>query len=131
TVRTPTVSSADETHYLASAGHNTTTDDVIGGNAVEPLRNGDALYPRLIDAIERAERQAWVSSYIFSGTGVGADIADALCKAANRGVDVRVLVDGVGALYTLRSLRRRLRDTAVRFAEFLPPRLVPPSLYMN
>src|SRR5690606_10119647 len=72
-----------------------------------------------------------ISSYIFSGEGVGADIADALEAAVARGVDARVLVDGFGALYTRRSLRRRLRGTGVHFAEFLPPRLLPPSIHIN
>lgn len=130
-VRAPLVSSEDEGLYLAAPGHNTTTEDLVSGNSVTLLRNGDALYPRLLEAINEAEQQAWISSYIFSGKGVGGEIADALAEAAARGVDARVLVDGVGALYTLHSLRRRLAGTRVRFAEFLPPRLIPPTLYVN
>lgn len=129
--RQPVVTSEDENHYLAASGHNTTTESVTGGNRVTLLRNGDELYPRLLQEIRKARQYAWVSSYIFSGKGIGAEIADALIEAAERGVDVRVLVDGVGALYTMRSLRRRVGNTKVHFAEFLPPRLIPPALYIN
>jgi len=129
--RTPLVGGDEQVHYLEAAGHNTTTEGVIGGNSARLLKNGDQLYPRLLDAIRSAEHYVWASSYIFSGEGVGAEVAETLIAAADRGVDVRVLVDGVGALYTLRSLRRRLRNTNVKFAEFLPPRLLPPSLYVN
>src|SRR5690606_28297974 len=61
----------------------------------------------------------------------GGEIADALEAAVARCVGPRALVDGIGALYTRRSLPRRLRGTGVRFAEFLPPRLLPPSLHIN
>lgn len=130
-VRAPLVSDINDTHYLACAGHNTTAEQLVPGNRVELVRNGDELYPRLITEIGNAQHYVWISSYIFSGDGVGAEIAGALIAAADRGVDVRVLVDGIGALYTRRSLRRRLRGTSVKFAEFLPPRLLPPSINLN
>ncbi|HEX7029334.1 MAG TPA: phospholipase D-like domain-containing protein [Gammaproteobacteria bacterium] len=129
--RMPVTTGDDETHYLARSGRNVTTEALTGGNDVELLCNGDALYPRLIDAINAASRRVWISSYIFSGEGVGAEIAAALEAAAARGVDTKVLIDGVGALYSRRSLQRRLQGTAVRFAQFLPPRLLPPSIHVN
>lgn len=129
--RHPLVTSEDENHYLAASGHNTTTEGVVHGNHVEFLKNGDALYPRLLERIRGATHYVWISSYIFSGKGIGEEIADALIDAADRGVDARVLVDGVGALYTMRSLRHCLDNTKVHFAEFLPPRLLPPSLNIN
>src|SRR5690606_677581 len=118
-------------HPLARAGWHTTASRLVDGNAVELLINGEAFYPRLLDAIKTARRRAWISSYIFSGTGVGGEIADALIAAAERGVDARVIIDGVGTLYSFRSLEKRLADTAVKVAEFLPPRLLPPSLHWN
>lgn len=130
-VRAPLVSGEDRSHYLAASGHNTTTQQLIPGNDVKFLQNGDRMYPRLLESIHAAERYAWISSYIFSGEGIGAEIAGALIEASERGVDVRVLVDGVGALYTLHTLRNRLRNTNVKFAKFLPPRLIPPSIYLN
>ena len=130
-VRRPLSDGADDTHYLARAGHNTTTDTLVPGNRASLLRNGEELFPRLVASINAARERAWISSYIFSGDGIGRDVAEALIAATERGVDVRVLVDGIGALYTRRSLRTRLRHTQVKFAEFLPPRLLPPSLHVN
>lgn len=118
-------------HPLATVGWHTTGMALCGGNAVRLLRNGDAFFPELLTAISAAQQRVWISSYIFSGTGIGADIADALIAAAARGVDTRVLVDGVGALYTRRSLQRRLRGTPVKFAQFMQPRLLPPALHVN
>lgn len=129
--KAPQAADVEDAHYLAIVGRNTSGTKLEGGNRVEFLRNGDTMYPRLIAAIRGAERYAWISSYIFSGEGIGGDVADALANAARRGVDARVLIDGIGALYTGRSLRRRLRGSGVKFAEFLPPRLFPPSLNLN
>ncbi|HEX7047440.1 MAG TPA: phospholipase D-like domain-containing protein [Gammaproteobacteria bacterium] len=129
--RIPVATGEGKLHYLARSGRNVTMDRLIDGNHAELLCNGDALYPRLIEAINAASDRAWVSSYIFSGEGIGGDIADALEAVADRGVDTRVLVDGFGALYSRRSLQRRLEGTAVKFAQFLPPRVLPPSIHVN
>ena len=129
--KAPKDASAEGGHELAIVGRNTAGVPLQAGNRVELLRNGDAMFPQLVEAIRGAERYAWISSYIFSGDGVGGEIADALAAAAKRGVDARVLIDGIGAFYTGRSLRRKLKGTKVKFAEFLPPRLLPPSLYIN
>src|SRR5690606_582015 len=118
-------------HPLATIGWHTSATPVLEGNRVHLLNNGDAFFPRLLDAIDSAKQRVWISSYIFSGSGVGADIADALARAAQRGVDARVIVDGVGAWYSGRSLARRLAGSAVRLVEFLPPRMIPPSLHWN
>lgn len=116
---------------LAYVGWRTTAIPLTGGNRVAFLENGDAFYPRLIEAIRSATTRVWISSYIFSGYGIGMDIANALKDAVKRGVDTRVLIDGVGTWYSLHSLRRRLRNTGVRYVEFLPLRLLPPSIHIN
>lgn len=118
-------------HPLALVGWHTTASPLIGGNRVTFLENGDAFYPALIEAIKSARRRVWISSYIFSGHGVGLDITTALVNARKRGVDTRVLVDGIGAWYSLHSLRKQLQGAGVCYAEFLPPRLLPPSLRIN
>ncbi|ABA58154.1 cardiolipin synthetase 2 [Nitrosococcus oceani ATCC 19707] len=119
------------TYPLAHVGWRTTATPLIAGNAVSFLKNGDAFYPRLIEAIKSARVRVWISSYIFSGDGIGMEIVAALTNAVERNVDTRVLVDGVGAWYSLHSLRRSLKGTGIRYAEFLPPRLLPPSLHIN
>lgn len=120
-----------DVHPLAHVGWRTTATPLIGGNSVTFLENGDAFYRRLLEAIKTARKRVWISSYIFSGSGIGREIADALANAAKQGIDTRVLVDGVGAWYSLHSLRRRLQGTGVRYVEFLPLRLLPPAIHFN
>ncbi|HEX6995073.1 MAG TPA: phospholipase D-like domain-containing protein [Gammaproteobacteria bacterium] len=104
---------------------------LVGGNRVDALRNGEDAYPAMLAAIRGAERSIRLSTYIFGTRGVGAEFVEALAAARRRGVDVRVLLDGVGELYTWPRAGAELRRRGVRVARFLPPRLIPPTLHVN
>ena len=69
------------------------------GNTVELLRNGDAAYPAMLDAIAEARTSIALSSYIFSDDTAGAQFIAALIDARARDVNIRVLVDGIGSGY--------------------------------
>lgn len=101
------------------------------GNDVTALHCGEAAYPAMLDAIRNANRHVYLATYIFGTDGVGGELIDALADAARRGVDVRVLIDGVGELYTWPRAGPALRKRGVRVATFLPPRLIPPTLSIN
>jgi cardiolipin synthase len=60
------------------------------------LRSGVALFAALIDAFDHAQHEVLLETYIFDFAGAGADVAQALVRAAERGVRVCVVVDGVG-----------------------------------
>jgi cardiolipin synthase len=70
---------------------------VVAGNRVELLQNGDEIFPAMVRAIAEARRTVNMESYIFSDDAAGRLIADALDAAARRGIEVRLLVDGIGA----------------------------------
>jgi cardiolipin synthase A/B len=93
---------------------------LLTGNLVEPLHNGDEAYPAMLAAIESAERSVALSTYIFGDDRAGRPFVDALARATERGVQVRVLVDGVGARYTWPPVHRSLRKAGVRAERFLP-----------
>lgn len=91
------------------------------GNRVELLRNGSEFFPALTAAIEAAQREIWLETYIFADDPVGSAIAEALVHAAQRGVVVRVLVDGWGARHYLsKRLERRLRHGRVLLMKYRP-----------
>lgn len=118
---------------LARAGDRLAGRPLVAGNRVDVLRNGEQSYPAMLAAIENARRYVYLSTYIFETNRIGRRFVDALSTAAERGVDVRVLVDGVGDYYALprRRASTLLRRRGVRTARFLPPRLLPPSLGLN
>ncbi len=92
---------------------------LVGGNTVSPLINGDAAYPEMIAAIEGAERSVALSSFIFNKDTVGLRFLDALAAAVERGVQVRVIVDGIGAFYALKPIAGELRRRRIPAARFL------------
>ena len=81
----------------------------LPGNRLTLLNSGAEYFPALIRAISAARHVVHLESYIFEDDDTGRAVADAMEKAARRGVTVRLLVDGFGA-----------RD----FPQLLQPRLV-------
>lgn len=72
-------------------------NEMVEGNRVELLQNGDEIFPAMVRSIAAARRTVNLESYIFSDDAAGRLIADAVEGAARRGIEVRVLVDGTGA----------------------------------
>lgn len=104
---------------------------LLGDNSVSALHNGEEAYPAMLESIHTAERQVLLSSYIFENNETGRRFVDALTAAGDRGVSVRVLVDGIGELYSWPRISRLIARRGLRVARFLPPSLFPPALHLN
>lgn len=85
---------------------------------VDLLQDGVRAYPRMLRSIHLAEERIDLLTYIFDYDKVGETFANALARAARRGVKVRVLVDGVGAWSLFSVLKRRLKSAGVEFLPF-------------
>ncbi|WP_051476965.1 phospholipase D-like domain-containing protein [Arthrobacter sp. Br18] len=59
---------------------------------------GEDLYNAMIDAIDQAEHQVLLETYIWKGDETGARFRDAVNRAAERGVAVYVIYDGFANL---------------------------------
>ncbi|MDP3084906.1 MAG: cardiolipin synthase ClsB [Rubrivivax sp.] len=92
----------------------------VGGNRVRLLQGGDALFPRMHEAIAAARTEIWLATYIFHPDSAGRAMADALLAAAERGVRVYVVVDGFGSMGVLPLLRVWLRHERLKFEVFRP-----------
>ena len=96
------------------------------GNTVTVLRNGDEIFPAMLDAIRAAEHSIELLTYIY-WTGWPAEaFADALAERARAGCHVRVLVDAVGAARMNPLLSRKMRQAGVEVERFRPPWLRSP-----
>jgi cardiolipin synthase len=93
---------------------------LLTGNRVTPLHNGDEAYPAMLAAIDSAEHSVAMATYIFGDDKAGRPFVDALARATKRGVQVRVLVDGVGARYTWPPVHKVMRKAGIRAELFLP-----------
>ena len=94
--------------------------EATSGNNVTLLKNGDELFPAMIAAIDAAQFEVRVETYIFRDDKGGEAIADSLKRAAKRGVGVRVLVDGFGSHTTHPKFFDSLRDAGVTLLLFRP-----------
>jgi cardiolipin synthase A/B len=92
---------------------------LLGGNAVEPLVDGDEAYPAMLAAIAGAARTLSLSTYIFDRDAAGTEFVEALAAAVQRGVEVRVLIDAFGARYSLPTIVSALERRGVRTARFM------------
>ena len=118
----PAASAAERGDHLAPlerAGFRITQRPAQSGNAIALLRNGDEAYPRMVAAIEAARASVALSSYIFRADAAGEGFIDALIRARERGVEVRVLIDGIGGGYFFSPTYRRLRRGGILVARFL------------
>jgi cardiolipin synthase A/B len=92
----------------------------LGGNRVELLQGGDALFPRMKAAIAAAQREVWLATYIFHDDPAATQMADVLKAAAARGVAVHVVIDGFGSIATLPRVRRLFAGSGVQLEVFRP-----------
>jgi len=95
---------------------------LTAGNRLAAFHNGDQAYPVMLEAIASARHSIHLSTYIFDGDGTGKTFVEALSAATARGVEVRVIVDGLGEKYSHPTARKLLHGSAVEIARFLPMR---------
>jgi cardiolipin synthase len=93
--------------------------DLTGGNRLTPLKGGDEAYPQMLAAIDGAGHTVALASYIFRDDEAGRRFIDALGRAKARGVEVRVLLDSVGAGYLWSPVLNRLLAAGVKADRFL------------
>lgn len=116
---------------LRAIGERITGTTPADGNSVETIHNGENVYPKMIESINAAKYRVLLATYILKTDRTGSKFADALGAAVARGVEVMVLVDGIGELYSRKRATKYLRKRGINTARFLPPKLLPPSIYLN
>ncbi len=90
----------------------------VSGNTVDFLRNGDEAFAEMLAAIAGAKKSVGLQTYIFDHDDAGKQFVAALLKAQAKGVEVRVLVDTVGALYYRPSIIKVLKKAGIPVARF-------------
>jgi cardiolipin synthase len=93
---------------------------IHAGNAVRAYFDGAEAFSNALAAIDSAEREVLVESYILRDDETGTRLAEALFQARRRGVTVRVLADGWGSLWTRTSYWRSLRAEGIESRLFHP-----------
>ncbi len=115
--------SASQFTSLRTVGDRISRYPLVGGNDIELLPGGDEAYPAMLAAIEAAERTIILQSYIFDNDEEGRRFVRALADAQFRGVQIRVLIDGIGSRYSRPPSIHLLRKHGIRCALFMAGRL--------
>jgi cardiolipin synthase len=103
---------------LQTLGDRVARNPLTTGNTIDMLENGDDAYRAMKTAIDGAARSVLLETYIFDRDKIGLRIADALIAAVKRGVEVRVLIDAVGARYSVPSILGYLAEGGVNVSVF-------------
>ena len=116
------VQGLDDHHFpdLARLVERVVRRPLLQGNRIEPLINGDEAFPAMLEAMANARNSITLSTYIFDLDPAGKRFIDALKKAHERGVSLRVLIDDVGSRYSPRPVARVLSRLGIRAARFIP-----------
>ncbi|NEX15461.1 MAG: cardiolipin synthase [Halochromatium sp.] len=116
---------------LGHLGDELTLSVLESGNRLTPLVNGDAAYPQMLAAIDAAQRSVALSTYIFDNEFAGRLFINALQRAHQRGVQVRVLIDGAGQWYSRPHTPKILRQLGIPTGVFLESALPIRNPYLN
>jgi cardiolipin synthase A/B len=109
----------------AEARFRRTLEGLVGvpateGNAIDVLRNGDEIFPAMLEAIRGAERTVDILTFVYWTGEIAQEFADALAERAGAGVRVRVLLDALGARLMDETLCERMAGAGALVEWFRP-----------
>lgn len=96
------------------------TTEFMDSNRLTLLESGREYFPALEAACDEAQREIHLETYIYEDDVAGRRIADALMRAARRGVATYLLVDGYGSKGLSARLIDELKEAGVRFLVYRP-----------
>jgi cardiolipin synthase len=102
-----------------------TLEGVIGvpateGNRIDVLRNGDEIFPAMLDAIRNAEHTVDFLTFVYWTGEIGTEFAHRLSERARAGLRVRLLLDAWGARPMDRALIAEMEAAGVLVRWFRP-----------
>jgi cardiolipin synthase len=93
---------------------------IVSDNQITLLQNGEAYFPAMETALDRAIHEIYLESYIVRNDNTGRRIAEALRRAAFRGVKTHVLMDGFGSNDLPKTMIEFLEAAGVMVLKFRP-----------
>ncbi len=93
---------------------------MVPNNQIILLQNGEAYFPALEAALDRAMHDIYLETYIFEDDTTGRRIAEALRRAALRGAKTHLLIDGFGSFSLPETMVDFLEAAGVLVMKFRP-----------
>ena len=94
--------------------------EFVSGNNVSLLTSGAEFFAALLAEIDSARSDVRLETYIYFDDKVGRSVAEALARAARRGVAVRVLIDGFGSRDLAPALVAHMKEAGVMVLVYRP-----------
>ena len=94
---------------------------LIPGNKIALFQNGEAYFPEMLKAIGAAEKTINFEAFILYSDAIGVQFRDALSERARAGVEVRVLLDGIGSSWSLNNSDvKMMQEAGCKFSYYHP-----------
>ena len=107
-------------HREAEKRDKSAVTGMMPNNHIRLLQNGEAYFPALEEALDRAMHDIYLETYIFDDDTTGRRIAGALKRAALRGVKTHLLIDGFGSTGLPQTMVEDLEAAGVLVMKFRP-----------
>jgi cardiolipin synthase len=92
------------------------------GNRIHLLSTGEEYFPVLLAAIESAQHSVHLEAYLYEDDAIGRRVTDALVRAAARGVQVRLIIDGFGGGEHIRRMAQQMQPLGLQILIYRPER---------
>ena len=116
----PTLYSTDSPQLVRVFGH-LLGPAIEGGNRVQPLQNGDEIFPAMLAAIRGAKKTICFETYIYWQGQIAREFAAALSERAHAGVKVHVLLDWLGSKIDVK-LIKAMESSGIEVVRYHPIR---------
>ncbi len=94
---------------------------MVEGNRIETLVNGDQIFPAMLQAIRGARQTITFETYIYWSGAIGQKFVDALVERAQAGVKVHVLLDWVGSVKMDAAMLDHMQQAGIEVERFHEP----------
>lgn len=90
------------------------------GNRIEILKNGDEIFPSMLQAIREAKERIEFLTFVYWTGNIAREFAQALSNKAEEGVEVFVILDSFGAAKMPEKLFELMKASGVQIEWFRP-----------
>ena len=98
---------------------NVSGSEIVIGNSISIIEGVENIHQAMISDIQTSQSTILLSTFIFRSNDLGRKMSDALVEANRRGVDVKLLLDGVGNGFFRSLIFRHLKSGGVDTQQFL------------
>ena len=119
-IPTPSEMTLNQRHRFVTFADHIIASPLTKHNSCEVLCGGETTFPKMLEAIDGAQRSIAFCTYIMDRGHTADQFIKHLAAAKDRGVEVRVLIDFVGAHYSFPTIARSLRKAKIPVRLYLP-----------